>query len=189
MATGRDTEVGARSRPRGRKARGSAPTALTAPHPARSELLRQAGQRVFNSVGPSARLSRSTGSRILRGGHHGGLNSRRRPAFPRKALTDAYRSEGSSLPSGGQQTTLATLLSVPRKAFPLSLLVMRTLDHLCRECKKFWALSIVGTGMIVKGWMNVVSHASRRRHEKRGQRRATQRPRSPSPCGRMTRWK
>jgi hypothetical protein len=123
MASGRDTEIGARSQPRGRKARGSAPTALTAPHPARSEPLRQAGQRVFNSVGPGARLSRSTGSRILRGGHHGGLNSRRRQAFPKTALTDADRSKASSLPSGGQQTTLATLLSVPRKAFPLFLLV------------------------------------------------------------------
>jgi hypothetical protein len=43
--------------------------------------------------------------------------------FQKTALTDADRTEGSSLPSGGQQTTLATLLSVPRKAFELFLLV------------------------------------------------------------------
>jgi hypothetical protein len=153
MARGRDTEIGARSGPRGRKARGSAPTALTAPHPARSEPLRQAGQRVFNSVGPGARQSRRTGSRILRGGHHGGLNTRRRPAFPKTALADAYRSEGSSLASGGKRRWRRFCRSRER-CFHSSYWFIKTLDHPFRQCKNFWALWIVGTAIIVKADAN-----------------------------------
>ena len=75
------------------------------------------------------------------------------------------------------------------RRFHSSYWFMRTLDHLCRECKKFWVLWIVRTAIIVKGWMNVVSNASRCRHEKRDGEKGDPRAQVPVALWADDKWK